>query len=422
LRITYSVIWFILTLFLFNSCQNKSDSQVVTFWAMGSEGEYTKALISDFEALNPKIKIDVQTIPWSAAHEKLLTAYAGDALPDIFQLGNTWIPEFQAVGAIAFLDSLIENSEIVKEDYFFRGIWETNLIDDKIFGIPWYVDTRVLFYRSDILTRAGISQPPNTWEEWWSISQKIKQLDPENYAVFFPLNHSDWQVPVILIMQNQGKILKENNRFAAFDDPNTIEALKFYLQFFREDLAPKNMSAIANIYHGFGSGFFAMFITGPWNVNELNRRLKDHSIEWKIAPLPGKKNRLSVAGGSSLVISKSSKKIKAAWKFIEFLSLPKTQFKFYQESKDLPAVISAWDLGNFRDDPRIVAFYQQLQEVQATPKIPEWEQIATKLQEHLETVIFRRITLEQAIEKLNKDVNQILEKRRWLMAKKRGQE
>ena len=66
-------------------------------------------------------------------------------------------------------------------------------------------------------------------------------------------------------------------------------------------------------------------------------------------------------------------------------------------------------------DKQISAFYTQLQNVVSTPKIAEWEQIAVKIQEHLEKVIFGRISLEKAVEQLNKDVDQILEKRRWLL-------
>ncbi len=385
---------------------------------MGAEGEHARTLLEQFHKLHPEIRIDLQTIPWSAAHEKLLTAFAGNALPDIFQLGNTWIPEFQAIGAIECLDSFIARSSIVKPDRYFSGIWETNLVEEKTYGIPWYVDTRVLFYRSDILRQAGFPLPPETWEEWLIASRQIKQLHPDAYAVFFPLVHADWQVPVILIMQNEGKILRNNRCYGAFDDPKTVEALQFYVRFFEEGLAPRNMSEVANIYQGFGSGFFTMFVSGPWNVNELQRRLRGQSVEWHTAPLPGKKNRFSVAGGSSLVIARESTQKGMAWKFIEFLSRPEIQLLFYRQSKDLPAVKAAWELGKLPADPDIAAFYQQLHQVQATPKIPEWEQIATKLQEHLEAVIYQKSTLDEAIQALNRDVDRILEKRRWLLAKK----
>ncbi len=73
---------------------------------MGREGEVVQKLMPEFERRHPGLRLRVQQIPWSAAHEKLLTAYAGDAMPDIFQLGNTWVPEFVALGALIDLAHL----------------------------------------------------------------------------------------------------------------------------------------------------------------------------------------------------------------------------------------------------------------------------------------------------------------------------
>ena len=57
-------------------------------------------LLPDFERDNPGIRVRVQQVPWSAAHEKLLTAYVGDAVPDVLQAGNTWLPELVALEAL----------------------------------------------------------------------------------------------------------------------------------------------------------------------------------------------------------------------------------------------------------------------------------------------------------------------------------
>ena len=67
---------------------------------MGREGEVVRQLLPDFEREHPGIRVEVQQLPWTAAHQKLLTAFAGDALPDVAQLGNTWLPEFVALHAI----------------------------------------------------------------------------------------------------------------------------------------------------------------------------------------------------------------------------------------------------------------------------------------------------------------------------------
>ena len=129
-----------------SSCADSNkDIKIINFWAMGAEGDYVTHLLDEFEKENPGIKIHVQQIPWTAAQEKLITAYASDNLPDIFQLGNTWIPQFKELRALEELSSYVENSHSINDTNYFRGIWDTNIIDSKLYGIPWYIDTRILF-------------------------------------------------------------------------------------------------------------------------------------------------------------------------------------------------------------------------------------------------------------------------------------
>src|SRR2546423_12624802 len=115
--------------------------------AFGREGEVVKSLVSDCERENPALPLVVQQVPWTSAHEKLLTAVVGKATPDLAQLGNTWIPEFAAIGALEKLDQRVAQSKAISPAGYFPGVWRTNLYDGDLYGIPWYVDTRVLFYR-----------------------------------------------------------------------------------------------------------------------------------------------------------------------------------------------------------------------------------------------------------------------------------
>src|SRR5690606_15049339 len=114
---------------------------------------------------------------------------------DICQLGNTWIPEFSALNALEPLDSLVAASDVVEREDYFEGIWETNRVDEVTYGIPWYVDTRLIFYRSDILREAGYEEMPETWEEWKQAMHAIKdEVGPNDYVVLLPTN--EWQHPV----------------------------------------------------------------------------------------------------------------------------------------------------------------------------------------------------------------------------------
>lgn len=148
------------------ACGHESSRHTVRFWAMGREAEVVAALVRDFEKEYPGIHVELQNIPMSAAHEKLLTAFAADRLPDVCQLGNTWLPEFALLDALEPLQPYVSTSKVVMSADYFPGVWETNVVAGRLYGVPWYVDTRLLFYRKDILEAAGYRTPLTTWADW----------------------------------------------------------------------------------------------------------------------------------------------------------------------------------------------------------------------------------------------------------------
>ena len=100
------IIGFMFILFSL-SCSDSTKETTIDFWGLGSEGEFVKQLIPKFEAENPGIKVKVQMVPWTAAQEKLISAFASENLPDVFQLGNTWVPQFAQLEGITELSDLI---------------------------------------------------------------------------------------------------------------------------------------------------------------------------------------------------------------------------------------------------------------------------------------------------------------------------
>jgi multiple sugar transport system substrate-binding protein len=390
------------------------------FWAMGAEGERVAQMVPEFERENPGIRVRVQTMPWSAAHEKLLTSFVGEATPDVAQLGNTWVPEFNAIHALENLDPYVARSSAVNRDAFFHGIWDTNVIDDTIYGIPWYVDTRVIFYRRDLLAKAGYASIPGTWAGWRAAMLALKRQQGSNrYAIFLPTN--EWAQPMILGLQAGSPILKDGGRYGAFADSAFRRAFDFYLSLFRDGLAPvAGTNDVANVYQEFARGMFAMWITGPWNVAEMKRRLPAELQQaWATSPLPGPtgdSSGTSLAGGSSIVIFRASAHRDAAWKLVEYLSRPEQQLRFSRLTGDLPASVAAWRDSSLSGDPHFHAFYVQLQRVTPIPKVAEVEIISSKLIEASEAAIRGHVPADRALATLDRDVDQILEKRRWILA------
>jgi multiple sugar transport system substrate-binding protein len=388
---------------------------------MGREGEVVSQLIPEFERQHPGIRVEVQQIPWSAAHEKLLTAYVGDATPDIAMLGNTWVPEFVAIDALEPLDSHVAQSTDAPRSDYFEGIWNTNVVDGATYGIPWYVDTRVIFYRSDLLAAAGYEKMPSTWADWRASMQKIKsKMTARQYPLLIPI--TEWPPPVILGLQAGSPLLRDNGQRGAFHEPPFRKAFTFYVDLFRDRLAPAlSGSEISNLYQEFERGNIAMYISGPWQIGEFTNRLpKNMQDKWMTAPLPGVNGPgVSLAGGASLSLFRASTHKREAWLLMEYLSRPDVQLRFYTLTGDLPARRSAWQDTALANNIHARAFREQLDRVLPTPQVPEWEQIATKVFEHGEQAVRGRKTVDQTLLDLDRDVDGLLEKRRFLLAQRK---
>jgi multiple sugar transport system substrate-binding protein len=392
------------------------DSEAIRLWAMGREGEVVAQLVQEFEREHPGLRVRVQQIPWSAAHEKLLTAFVGEATPDIAMLGNTWVPEFVALDALEPLDAYVTRSPSLTHADFFEGSWSTNVVDGRVYGVPWYVDTRVLFYRTDLLNAAGYDSVPTTWAEWRASMERIKaRMGPGQYPILVPT--SEWPPPVILGLQTGAPLLRDDGRYGDFSDPRFRKAFDFYIGLFRDGLAPKvSGTEVSNLYQEFERGNIAMYVSGPWQIGEFTRRLPSSAQgTWMTAPLPGPDGPgVSMAGGASLSIFRGSKRKDDAWKLAEYLSRPAVQLRFYALTGDLPTNRAAWNDTALANNRHARAFRVQLDRMVPLPQVPEWEQIATKVFEYGEQAIRGRLTVDATLTALDRDVNGLLEKRRWM--------
>ena len=389
------------------------------FWLMGREAEVIAQLLPEFERRNPDVRVNVQQLPWTAAHEKLLTAFAGDALPDLCQLGNTWVPEFAALGALEPLDARVAASSIVVRDDYFAGIWDTNRIDGVLRGVPWYVDTRLIFYRRDLLAQAGFDHPPRSWEEWSRMMAAIKQRSPDRYAILFPLN--EFEPLLALSLQGPEPLLAGEGRRGDFRGEGFRRALDFYVAAFRNEWAPSmSNTQISNVWTEFGRGLFAFYVSGPWNIAEFRKRLPpERQHDWMTAPLPGPSGAgASIAGGSSLVVFKASRRKNAAWRLIEYLSEAQVQQQFHALTGNLPPRRATWADARLAGDPYARAFREQLERVRPAPAVPEWERIVNEMQVVAEEVVRGRLPIERAPAELDQRVDAMLDKRRWMLARR----
>jgi multiple sugar transport system substrate-binding protein len=390
----------------------------VELWAFGREGDAVAQLAPAFEAAHPGLSVRVQQIPWSAAHEKLLTAYVGETLPDVFQVGVTWVAELAMLGALAPLDARVAASARIARSDYFAGAWDANVVGGALVALPWYVDTRLFFYRRDLFQAAGVVEPPATWSAWREALGKVQSsLGADRHAVFVPL--AEWEPPVVWALSLGAELLRDGDSYGNFRSDAFREAFAFHLDHFARGLAPKSgAGASANVYRDFAEGWFGAFLSGPWNLGELAARLPPALADaWSTLPVPGPDARrpgVSIAGGASLAVHARSERPDAAWALVEWLSEPAQQLALYRATGDLPSRRSAWSDASLAGDAKVAAFRAQLEHVRALPKVPEWERIAAKLSRYAEAAVRGELGADAALTALDRDVDTILAKRRSL--------
>lgn len=391
-----------LLLGLVTSCAAAAPVEI-TVWAMGAEAQKIGEMTAKFEQLNPDIRVKVQAIPWSAAYDKIITAVAGGTGPDVAQMGTTWMAEFGSIGVFEELSDYIAKSEVINKEDFFAGSYETCVVGGKVYGVPWYVDTRVLFYRTDLLAEKGFDGPPQTWDELRAVAEALAK-DGNGYGMALSTNNYQEFMP--FVWQNGGRILNENGR-PAVTEPEFVEAIDFYSKLFHDNIAPID-SGGTDLFQEFAKGTMPMYFSGAWMINLTREQTPEIEGKWSVALCPKKETRTSFVGGCNFVIFRDSKKKDAAWRFIEFMSDYNNQVEWFKISGCLPAVKKAWDAEELAGNPLMVVFRQQLDDCRAPENVPQWAQIEAAIQRRVQEACYGTKTAMEAALALEADIKSIM--------------
>jgi len=346
----------------------------ITMWAMGAEGENLPKLTKEFEAANPGVKVQVTAIPWDAAHDKFTTAITANKTPDVAMVGTTWMGEF------AGMDALDPTPGEVDKSVFFDGAQKTTEVDGTSFGVPWYVETRLVYYRTDLAKKAGITTPPTDWDGLKTMAKAMQDKAGAKYGIGLQAGGTgSWQSVMPFAWSAGADLTKDGGKAYNFDSPEVLKATQYYQSFFTDGISDKAAPATPTTEPDFASGKVPMFISGPWMMSAVEKagggdKFKD---KYDVFQIPADKMSSSFVGGSNLVVFKNTQNRDSSWKLVNWLSDPKTQVKWYGMSTDLPSVKSAWQDPALTADEKLATFGKQLETAQAPPSFPTWEQVVT---------------------------------------------
>ena len=310
----------------------------IEVWAMGTEGDELQDFSAAFEEANPDATVEVTPVPWESAHDKLAGAIASGETPDVSLVGTTWMGEFAEAGGL-----MPTPEGLVDEADFFPGAWDSTEVGGTSYGVPWYVETRVLYYNTEMAEKAGWDKAPETWDELKTFAEDLQNEGGAKYGLNLqPGQTGSWQTLMPFAWSNGATLVNDEGTEYTIDSPEMAEALDYYNSYFDEGLSETRLLDLGEIESGFAKGTYGSFISGPWHTGLV----EDQGVkpdEYAVAPLPGPDGLpgASFVGGGDLVVFKDSDNADNAWKYVQWLSEAETQQAFYEEVGDLRDTIVA---------------------------------------------------------------------------------
>jgi len=372
----------------------------VTFWhAYSADSPEVKTLettiIPAFEKKYPKVTIKNVAVPYDQLHQKLVTAVAGDVLPDLVRADIGWVPELANLGVLVPLDTDMPDFKKLA-DQTFPGSLATNQWKGHYYGLPLDTNTRVLLYNAEVLKKAGIDKPPTTVAELVADAPKLKASGA--YA-FADNGAGGWNI-LPWIWSAGGEITDKGFTKASgyLNSEASIAGVQTLVDLYKNGYMPNIVfggSGGLSTSDGLAKGTYATILDGPWMYPIFAGQYPDFKLNAAQVPT-GVGGSISVVGGEDIVLTKSSKNQAAA-----------TEFMRYMESEDAQLAMAKVGqmsvLASLGDkltgvNPYYAPFVEQLATAKPRPVTPAWSQIDTILQDEVRAAIKGEKTVKVALD------------------------
>ncbi|HEY0188716.1 MAG TPA: extracellular solute-binding protein [Cellulomonas sp.] len=367
----------------------------IEIWAAAGNGDALQALADEFQEDNPDVTFVITEIPWGDIITMNQTSVASGTGPDIMMLGSDQTASVIAMGGLATVPDGVFDT-----DDFYDAAVASVTGEDALYAVPWYVETRFLYYRADIAAELGFDSAPTTWEELEELSAAYAARDGGEYGMTLPTPiDNPAQVIVPFVSQLGGSVYDDDGW--TFDTDEFVEALDFYAGFFERGESPLSTTEAT-----FENGGAPMYISGSWQMDTYAEMFETGSApdgftedSIGIAVLPsGTANNDSYIGGGNLAVYESSDNQESSWLFLQWLLEKEQQQEAYDLNGLFPSMIDASDYDAIESSEVMSLVQEQMVDTVETPSFPAWSEISETIATYAERVAYGEVTSAEAAE------------------------
>jgi len=344
-----------------------------------------KAMADAFTAKNPNIKVDLEFVAYEALHDKIVTDQAGGAGQyDTVLVDTPWPAEFADAKIIQDI------TDKIPADFksgVFDTAWTSAGYKGKYYGVPWINDTKFFFYNKKMLTDAGITSPPKTWDEVLTAAKAVKAKG----TVEFPLVWSWTQAEAVICDWAElagtmgGADFIDDSGNAKFNTGGGLAALEFMKKTIEDGLTnPASLGFIEDdVNKTVGAGQAAMALNWTYGLSVLNDPAKSTvagQIAVAAAPGTAETPTAGVNGGMSIALTTSTKHPAEALKFALWMASQAMQEKY--DANTLPEWKASFDNPDVtKSAPELfAAAKEQFAALVTRPVVPYYTKLSTALQ------------------------------------------
>ncbi|UOF88690.1 ABC transporter substrate-binding protein [Fodinisporobacter ferrooxydans] len=399
------------------SSGTSSTKPVTITFASGKDATGTVQLeIKKFEEENPNIKVNYIEEPQSSDeyHNQLVTKLsAGDNSIDVYAMDIIWPPEFGAAKWNLPLNQYFSKADL---SAMLPGPVQGDTYKGTLYAVPWFTDAGVLYYRKDILDKAGI-QPPKTFDELMKDAEKLKGQGGTQYGFVFQAKQYEGLVCDYLeyLWGNGGDVLNKDGK-VVIDSPNNLEATKFFVNLVKSDVVPKGIDTFmeedARRLFTEGKAVFMRNWPYAWSISQgPESKVKG---EVGMAPMPVGPHGTEPAatlGGWNLGVNANIKKdhVAAAIKFLKFMTSPEAQKLSAIKGSRLPILKETYkDADVLKVDPQFAQLYPVFIHAKPRPVSPVYPQISDSIQINVHKAMLGEETPEQALKTMQDQISKLV--------------
>lgn len=343
----------------------------VVWWTPNFNEARARELVAKFQEAHPDITVNLQITTTDGLPQRVLTALQSGAAPDIIDVQHGWVNGYAQNNLVIPLDDVLQD----REDYVPAAL-DYVTFNDQLWGMPYRIETLAVIYNKGHFAEAGLDpeNPPQTWDELIAAAEALTRDGRSGFAITGggEVGNTIFRSMPFMWM-NGGGIISEDGTQVLVNSPETVAAVEFYTNFYKNGLSPASTlenDGTAN-RRLFIAETVSMYQAGQFDVNSIKTENPNIDIGVMTIPHPEGKDTAAVLGGWSFVIPSDAKNPDEAKVLVSFLAEAENQ-GFLTDT--FPARVSAMELPRF-DDPILQVYKQMLPFGRPAPAHPNWVQI-----------------------------------------------